>query len=182
MFPRATHTPTTVAALLAPLVNEGSHFAVWGFMPSYYALTGKRPTTRDVISQFQIWEHPQREYYRTRYLTDFNRSRPDVFVDATGDGNFTFKYSPGMPFESFGALRDIILSSYVLLLETERCWSPVDGVVTAHTRIFVSRAYHGRLGEAVQEIPSTPVCLRNREDLAKLVSSLRRATQGASER
>ena len=78
-------------------------------MPQIFcAMTRTRPTTRDVITQFQIWEGPEKHYYRTRYLADFNKSRPNVFVDATGPGNFEFKYSPPTPVEDFTELNEIM--------------------------------------------------------------------------
>jgi len=155
-----------VAKIMLALLKGDSDFAVWGWMPQYYAMTGKRPTTRDVINQFQIWDSPQKEYYRERYLSDFNNSRPNVFVDATGSGNYTFTYPPPRPIESFPQLYQILHSNYVLFLDIKHCRTP-------RTRIFVSQARLSDLGrEKLEAIAKQPTCLQDSGDLYRLLSLL----------
>jgi hypothetical protein len=158
--------PDPIAQIIHALLKGDSNIAVWGYMPQYYAMTGTRPTTRDVTTQFQIWEGPEREYYRTRYLADFNKSRPNVFVDATGPGNFTFKYSPPMPVEEFTELNEIIGSTYVLLLDIRQCNTP-------RTRIFVSRTRLSTLDVETEAIAKASTCLRDNNDLSRLLLLLR---------
>jgi hypothetical protein len=154
-----------VARIIRALVKDDRDFAVWGWMPEYYVMTGKQPPTRDIINQFQIWDGPQRDYYRERYLTDFNKSWPNVFVDATGPGNFTFR-SLVTPVENFPQLYEIIRSNYVLLLDLKYCGTP-------HTRIFVSQTRLLELGhERVQAIAKQPACLQDSSELDRLISLL----------
>ena len=156
----------SIAEIIHVLLKQDSHFAVWGYMPQYYVMTGKRPTTRDAITQFQIWDGPQRQYYRTRYLTDFNSSRPNVFVDATGPGNFSFKFLPPEPIETFKELNEIIHSNYVLLLDVKECGTP-------RTRIFVSLTRLSELNVGAEAIAKASTCLRDSNDLSRLVFRLK---------
>lgn len=154
--------PDPIARIIHALLKEDSHFAVWGYMPQYYAMTRTRPTTRDVITQFQIWDGPQKLYYRTRYLADFNKSRPNVLVDATGPGNLEFKYSPPIPVEDFTELNEIIGSTYILLLDIRQCNTP-------RTRIFISRTRLSKLSVETEAIAKASTCLRDNNDLSQLL-------------
>jgi hypothetical protein len=158
--------PDLIAEIISALLKQDSNFAVWGYMPQYYVMTGKRPTTRDVITQWQIWDGPQRQYYRTRYLTDFNRSRPNVFVDATGPGNFSFKFLPAEPIETFKELNEIIHSNYILLLDVKECGTP-------RTRIFVSSTRLSELNVETEVIAKVSTCLRDTSDLSRLLLLLK---------
>ena len=155
-----------IAEIIPALLKQDSNFAVWGYMPQYYVMTGKRPTTRDVITQFQIWDGPQRQYYRNRYLADFNKSRPNVFVDATGPGNFSFKYLPPEPIETFKELNEIIHSNYVLLLDVKECGTP-------RTRIFVSSTRLSELNVETEAIAKASICLWDSGDLSRLLPLLK---------
>lgn len=165
-------TDDSIAKIVRVLLRDDSHFAVWGWMPKYYAITGIRPTTRDVLTFFQTWEGPQQEYYRVRYLADFNRFRPNIFVDATGPGNFfpapygSFAHSHLEPFEKFNELSKIIHSDYVLLLDIEQCGTP-------RTRIFVSKTRLSELNAEVAAISKAPICLQDSNDLARLLALLK---------
>jgi hypothetical protein len=162
----ATQKPDPVAGIIHALKKNDRHLAVWGYMPKYYAITGVRPTTRDAMAQWQVREGPLKEYYRTRYLADFNKSRPNLLLDATGPGNFRFKDYQPAPLESFKRLYEIVRSNYVLLVTLRQCGTP-------HTRIFVSQTRLSELGIKKQAMPTMPVCLRNNEDLAALLRTLR---------
>jgi hypothetical protein len=138
-----------IGKVILALLKEDSHFAVWGYMPQYYAMSGKRPSTREVITQFQAWEGPQRDYYRRRYMVDFNGSRPNVVVDA--DPADDWGYSPYMPVESFRELNDIIRSNYVLFLDIQ-CGR-------RRTRIFVSRMRLSEIDAEMKPFANSSACL-----------------------
>jgi hypothetical protein len=162
----ATQKPDPIARIILALKKDDPHFAVWGYMPKYYAITGMRPTTRDAMAQWQVRDGPLKEYYRVRYLADFNKSRPNVLVDASGPGNFRFKDYQPVPLKRFKRLYEIVRSNYVLLATVRQCGTP-------HTRISVSLTRLSELGIKKEAIQTTPVCLRNNEDLAQLLLLLR---------
>jgi hypothetical protein len=159
------HKPDAIGKLIVVLLKDDSHFAVWGWVPKYYVMAARRPTTRDVIYQFQMWDAPQKDYYRRRYLADFNRSRPNVFVDAGGSGNFSFKWNGLSPVEDFKELSEIVHRDYVLLLDIDKCGTP-------RTRIFVSKTRFSELDAQAKSISKTSICLQDDNDLSRLLSLL----------
>jgi hypothetical protein len=154
-----------VAKIITVLLRGDQEFMIWGFMPQYYALTGARPTTRDVITQYQVWDNPQKDYFRDRFIADLKKSPPNIIVDAMGEGNFHFKFHPLVPIEQFEELNNYIHENYALLIDLGQCATPI-------TRIFVS---HTRLGQL--KLPSdfqsisTTIC--GDKDLTRLLSLLR---------
>ncbi len=162
----ATQKPDPVVAIIRALAKDDAHFAVWGYMPQYYAITGIRPTTRDAMAQWQVRESALKEYYRARYLRDFEKSRPNVIVDATGPGNFQFKDYRPVPIETFKRLYGIVRTDYVLVATVAQCATP-------HTRFFVSRRRLAELGVEPESLPIGPACLRNGKDLAELLARFR---------
>ncbi len=157
--------PDKIAQILKPIIRSDDHIAVWGYMPKYYALTGTRPSTRDAITQFQAWNGPQRDYYRERYITELRRKPPNVFIDASGKGNFYFEYHPRVPIEDFEDLDKFIREHYVLLLDLRRCSTP-------ETRIFVSRDRFSDLHISEDGLVKMPTCIGSEEELDRTLRLL----------
>jgi hypothetical protein len=55
---------------------------VWGWAPEYYVQTGLLSATRDVVAP--LMEAKAGDYYRTTFLSDLEKSKPRVFIDACG--------------------------------------------------------------------------------------------------
>ncbi len=102
-----------LAWTIRQLAGPGESLAIWGWEPVYHVKTGLRQATREAQSQRQIEPGPQREYYRQRYLEDFRRSRPAVFLDVVGDINFGFNDRERDGHETFPALAAIVARDYV---------------------------------------------------------------------
>ena len=154
-----------IAQIIHALRRDDMHLAVWGYMPKYYAITGLRPATRDAITHYEVWENPQIEYYRKRYLSDFNKSRPNVLVQATRAANFSLKNLPPMPIERFPEFSEIVRSNYYLLLDIQPCGTP-------RTRIYVSQKRFSGLKPRAKALAKVTSCLWGDEDLSHLLSSL----------
>ena len=60
-----------------------------------------------------------RDYFRARYLRDLSRTRPPVFVDAVGVGNFVYENRAKSAHETFPELRDYIGDNYHLVQDVE---------------------------------------------------------------
>lgn len=119
-------------AALPPVAREilrhakpGEPLGQWGWMCRYYVATGMPQATRSAHSIYEIQYTPQIDYYRARYLADLQRSRPSVFIDTVGPGNFVFEDRAGSGHEIFPALRDYISQHYRLVADID------------HTRIYV---------------------------------------------
>jgi hypothetical protein len=88
-------------------------------MPIFWAETGLIQATRDGNDARQIEPHAEREYYRARFLRDMVRSRPPVFVDAVGPGNFAYEDRARDGHETFPELRDYLAHDYHFVRDVE---------------------------------------------------------------
>jgi hypothetical protein len=86
-------------------------------MPMLWVETGMTQATRDGQTSRQIEPHTRRDYYRARFMQDLQQSKPPVFVDAVGQGNFVYEDRAESGHETFPALRDYIDTNYHLLRE-----------------------------------------------------------------
>jgi hypothetical protein len=117
-YPAYSRDP--VAAEILRYTTPDDSLTVWGWMSRYYVFTQLRQATREAHTVYQIQWTPQIDYFRSRYLADLNRSRPAVFVDAVGPGNFVFQ-DRSLAHESFDALRDFVAKNYHLVSEIHGC-------------------------------------------------------------
>ena len=99
--------------------NPGEPLGMWGWMPVFWAETGLIQATRDGNDSRQIESHPERDYYRARFLRDLLRSRPPVFIDAVGPGNFVYEDRVQDAHETFSELRDLIAANYHFVRDVE---------------------------------------------------------------
>lgn len=99
--------------------NPGERLGMWGWMPIFWAETGLIQATRDGNDSRQIEPHAERDYYRARFLRDLVRSRPPVFIDAVGPGNFVYEDRAQDAHETFPELRDHIANNYHLVRDIE---------------------------------------------------------------
>lgn len=86
--------------------------AVWGWRSGLYIASRRAPATRFSDSELQIDPAAYRQYYRDVYLGDFLGSKPAVFVDAVGPGDFTYTDRAEAGYETFEALRQAIARDY----------------------------------------------------------------------
>ncbi|BET69648.1 hypothetical protein ASA1KI_45660 [Opitutales bacterium ASA1] len=116
-----------VGKVIASIGRPGDALAVWGWMPHFYVESGLPQATREAHTYGQIMEFPLKGFYRERYLRDFARSNPRLFVDAVGGDNFGFKVRADAAHETFPELAVIVARDYELLHD-------IDG-----TRIYLRR-------------------------------------------
>ena len=124
------------AALIRRYSSPGDALVVWGWMPRYYVLTGLAQGAQHQNTQQEIedaGDNPHRDYFYERFLRDFDRSDPAVFVDAVGLLSFGYASREQFAHESYPELRERIARRYELMDEAY-------GV-----RIYVSRQRLARL-------------------------------------
>lgn len=108
--------PASIA--IAELAHPGNTMSVWGWMPYFHVETGLPQATREAHTYRQIEPGPMQEFYRNRYLFDFKRSTPRIFVDAVGGNNFVYDASRlEVRHESFPELSELIQRDYQLVRE-----------------------------------------------------------------
>lgn len=91
--------------------------SVWGWQHEVYVEAGARQGTRSAYTYWEIVQHPQRDYFRRRYLADFTLHRPAVFVDAVGESTFFFSNRAAAGHETFPELAAVVAHDYCLIAE-----------------------------------------------------------------
>lgn len=144
-----------VAEKILEYAKPGEQMAQWGWANRYYAETGLRLGTRDVASFFQMKANQQKDYYLTdrqqnyylnRYITDLQKNKPVIFIEAVGPNQFAFIDSVSQSFNNFPMVRDVINEQYNLI-------EKIDGVkiyVAKHRKALLN------LGDYVTQIKNLP--------------------------
>jgi hypothetical protein len=102
------------------VARPGENMSVWGWMPSFYVQSGLAPATRDAIGHYVITEGPYQSFFRNRYLTDLEKSRPVIFVDAVAKGTTLWRtWTDADKHESFPELAAFIAQNYSLCLRVQ---------------------------------------------------------------
>jgi hypothetical protein len=81
--------------------------------------SGLPQATRDGTSLWSINGTAQQAYHRAIYLADLRSSRPAVFVDAVGQGAFTFFSRARQAHEIFPELAEFIRQNYTLVVDLQ---------------------------------------------------------------
>ena len=113
------HPRSSVAAVLHALAGRDDSLGLWGWASHFYVESGLPQATRDATSLWLIQDNPQQSYHRACYLDDLRRHQPAVFVDAVGQGAFTFRDRTRQAHESFPELADYLRENYTLVIDLQ---------------------------------------------------------------
>jgi hypothetical protein len=107
------HDP--LSGLMQQYLRPGDRLAIWGWRAKYYVDTYTLLGTRDSIAQYDVSRdfNPFLDYFRARYIGDFQKNRPLGFLDA-GDESFAFG-GTGFGYEMFPELAEIVKRDYRLV-------------------------------------------------------------------
>ncbi len=75
---------SAVVETALPYTKPGDNMVVWGWRCQYYVEAQLPQGTAESHSERCVFDHPMRDAYRSRYLSDLKRNRPAIFIDATG--------------------------------------------------------------------------------------------------
>jgi len=87
---------------------------VWGWSPELYILSNLIPATREVVNQKQIGYVVTREYYRTRMIKDFIKTKPKIIFDYVKPKGYQFNNADD-GIKSFNSLSKIISKDFIKL-------------------------------------------------------------------
>ena len=59
---------------------------VWGWKPEIYLLSGFTPSNRETANLKQIDYRPGRDYYRQRFINEFDKENPSILIDYAKKG------------------------------------------------------------------------------------------------
>lgn len=109
----ATTLPESpVVKALKTYTNPNDQMAVWGWQCSYYVEAQLAQATAENHTERCIFQHPLRDVYRQRFIDDFRRTKPAVFIDAVGKNSLWVQDVKSQGYESFPALADYISDHY----------------------------------------------------------------------
>lgn len=97
--------------------QEGDYMVVWGWNCSYYVEAQLAEGTAENHSERSIFEHPMRDIYRKRYMSDLARTKPAFVVDAVGKNSLWVQDKKTQGIESYPELNQYIRKHYTLLGE-----------------------------------------------------------------
>ncbi len=106
------------ATLLATFTRPEEPIAAWGWTPRFFVEAQRRHAPREAHCALQLFEAPVRDFYRDRYLADFQRTQPPWFFDTTGPGSFAFDDRSKHGHETFPELAALIARDYRLIAES----------------------------------------------------------------
>ncbi len=97
--------------------KEGDYMVVWGWNCSYYVEAQLAQGTAENHSERSIFEHPMRDVYRKRYMSDLARTQPAFVLDAVGKNSHWVQDKKTQGIESYPELNQYIRNHYTLLGE-----------------------------------------------------------------
>ncbi|HTV74173.1 MAG TPA: hypothetical protein VME66_10750 [Candidatus Acidoferrales bacterium] len=108
--------PDPVTAMVQHYITPGQRLAVWGWRPQYVVESDTLLGTRDSITAYQFGPslNPYLDYFRQRYITDFERNKPAGFLDS-GPDSFDFSGKGQFGHEIFPQLDALIRRDYHLV-------------------------------------------------------------------
>lgn len=148
-------------AWLRPTARDS--MVCWGWAPECYLDAAVRPATREPTNENQVYPLPLRDYFRARFLRDFNAGNPDVVVDAVAPGNFPLGDPKEADISAFPALREIVERDFARVSRVdpaERCprvyvrksrLAALDESLIAFSAIQASAAQPGHEATAVDD-------------------------------
>lgn len=85
---------------------------VWGWKPEIYLLSGLTPSNREATNLKQIDKRPGREYYRKRFISEFDKNNPSIVIDYTKN-KAIFYNKEEFGVENFIGLKERLIRNYV---------------------------------------------------------------------
>jgi hypothetical protein len=101
-----------VVSELKKYTRDNDFMVVWGWQCSYYVEAQLAEGTAENHSERSIFKHDMKEKYKSRYLSDIQRTTPAVFLDAVGKNSLWVQDRETQGFETFPELRDYIIANY----------------------------------------------------------------------
>ena len=107
------HRKSAAALAISRYAKPGDPMCVWGWASEYHVQTSTYPATRELETEGFIREGPYNRF-RQRYLSEIQKSKPVVFVDAVAPNEFFSKDRATQGHEIFPELAAYIRDNYEL--------------------------------------------------------------------
>ena len=100
---------------LKKFTKPGDYMVVWGWQCQYYVEAQLAQGTAENHSERSIFKHPLQEKYLRRYVSDLQRTKPAVFLDAVGKNSMWVQDKKTQGIDSFPAVADFVHQNYTLI-------------------------------------------------------------------
>jgi hypothetical protein len=91
------------------------HTLVWAWMPQWYVWSNSTPAVRETNIYNQIVDSKIQQYFKLRFLKDFDKTKPELIIEGTRGKSFGFndpdKYSPKI----FQEFNEILNNKYTII-------------------------------------------------------------------
>ena len=159
---------TAESDFIRSITRVSDQIVVWGWNPGPYLGSGRVAGTRDLNMVNVFHANPAvYTFYRDRFLRDMRRTRPPMFIDASGPtsfggegGEFASRKTGG--FEVIPEVRSLVESNYVQIAEAhgQRFYMRRDiqpgNVVASHVNqcsAGAMRCFEGSAGSSTADLP-----------------------------
>ncbi|CCH56403.1 hypothetical protein BN8_05736 [Fibrisoma limi BUZ 3] len=124
--------PSPVSKAVLTYAKPGEKLVVWGWRCDYYVQTQMPQGVAENHTIRSAFEHPLQDIYQRRYLSNFIRSFPPVFVDAVGSQNLWMTDRRTHGYEMIKPLKNFVNAHYryVGLVNDTRIYVRTDRVET----------------------------------------------------
>jgi purine nucleoside permease len=92
--------------------QKGDYMVVWGWQCVYYVEAQLAQGTAENHSERSIFDLPMRARYRSRYLSDMERTKPVFVIDAVGKNSLWVQNKKTQGIESYPELYQYVRSHY----------------------------------------------------------------------
>ena len=93
---------------------EGNKLFIWGWSPQWYVLSYMLPSDRATISQKNIEDYSNKEYFNQRLISDLNKNTPDIIMDTVKQKSFYYTESKNS-ITNNSPIKEMVKEKYVLL-------------------------------------------------------------------
>ncbi len=93
---------------------EGNKLFVWGWSPQWYVLSYMLPSDRATISQKNIEDYSNKEYFNKRLIGDLNKNNPDIIMDTVKPKSFYYTESKNS-ITNNSPIKEMVKEKFVLL-------------------------------------------------------------------
>jgi len=100
---------------LTKFTKPGDYMVVWGWQCKYYVEAQLPQGTAENHSERSIFKHAMQDKYLSRYLSDLQRTKPAVILDAVGKYSLWVQDKATQGIENFPALAGYIHQHYTLI-------------------------------------------------------------------
>jgi len=135
-----------IVLALKKFTKSGDYLVVWGWQCKYYVEAQLAQGTAENHSERSIFKHPMQEKYLARYVSDLQRTKPAVILDAVGIYSLWVQDKKTQGIDNFPAVADYVHQHYTLVsvIDDVTLYVRKDRLITQQATVLPILAVKGR--------------------------------------